>query len=81
MASSYSVSQHENALALITLGMLPLAILAVTGAALKTEPVPPAGTGQLGAISANEIRRLFAVLTRPPIDEDRILIPGRRIAQ
>jgi SRSO17 transposase len=57
----------------ITLAMLALAFLAVTRAALGPEPAPAAGTGQLIAISANEIRRLFALLTRPPINEGHIL--------
>ncbi|MER5327229.1 IS701 family transposase, partial [Streptosporangium roseum] len=57
----------------ITLAMLALAFLAVTRAALGPEPAPAAGPGHLIAISANEIRRLFALLTRPPINEGHIL--------
>ncbi|MFI6928702.1 IS701 family transposase [Nonomuraea spiralis] len=57
----------------ITLAMLALAFLAVTRATLAPELGPTTGTGQLIAISANEIRRLFAQLARPPINEDHIL--------
>ncbi|MGW4413010.1 IS701 family transposase [Nonomuraea sp. NPDC004702] len=57
----------------ITLAMLALAFLAVTRAAFSTGPASPAGTERLIAISANEIRRLFALLTRPLIDEGHIL--------
>ncbi|MEU7853027.1 hypothetical protein [Nonomuraea sp. NPDC049141] len=54
--------------------MLALAFLAATRAAPSPEPASSArtGAGQLIAISANEIRRLFALLTRPPIDENHI---------
>jgi hypothetical protein len=57
----------------ITLAMLALAFLAVTRAALGARPVPPAGTGPLIELSANEIRRLFALLTRPPTSRPHIL--------
>ncbi|MFI6910503.1 IS701 family transposase [Nonomuraea sp. NPDC050394] len=57
----------------ITLAMLALAFLAVTRAVLSAAPVPPAGTSQLIEMSANEIRRLFALLTRPPISRSHIL--------
>nr|WP_188192354.1 IS701 family transposase [Nonomuraea sp. SYSU D8015] len=60
----------------ITLAMLALAFLTVTRTtALDPEPASPTGmgVGQLITISANEIRRLFALLTRPPINEDHIL--------
>lgn len=69
----------------MTLAMLALAFLAVTRAALGDEsglpdraertrlPGDDAGpAGQSIAVSANEIRRLFASLTRPPIDEHHI---------
>ncbi|WP_453832668.1 IS701 family transposase [Streptosporangium saharense] len=69
----------------ITLAMLALAFLAVTRTMLADEPSGPEGdepkasrergTGLAGppiVVSANEIRRLFALLTRPPIDEQRI---------
>ncbi|WP_113702231.1 IS701 family transposase [Nonomuraea lactucae] len=57
----------------ITLAMLALAFLAATRAVLNPEPASPTGTGKLITISANEIRRLFALLTRPPVDESHIL--------
>ena len=57
----------------ITLAMLALAFLAVTRASLSPEPASPAGPGQLVAISSNEIRRLFALLTRPLTNEEHIL--------
>ncbi|MFI9589054.1 IS701 family transposase [Nonomuraea sp. NPDC052265] len=57
----------------ITLAMLALAFLAVTRAALAREPTPSAATDQPIMISANEIRRLFALLTRPPTNEEHIL--------
>ncbi|NRQ32956.1 IS701 family transposase [Nonomuraea sp. NN258] len=57
----------------VTLAMLALAFLAVTRATLRPEPASPAGTGQLVAISSNEIRRLFALLTRPLVDVEHIL--------
>ncbi|WP_406318296.1 IS701 family transposase [Streptosporangium sp. NBC_01639] len=63
----------------MTLAMLALAFLAVTRATLAGEPNPPdhdhMTTGSVGhtiVISANEIRRLFASLTRPSIDEHHI---------
>ncbi|MEU1393655.1 MULTISPECIES: hypothetical protein [unclassified Nonomuraea] len=57
----------------ITLAMLALAFLAVTRAALGATPTPPAGTGPLIEMSANEIRRLFALLTRPPASRSHTL--------
>ncbi|GAA5088215.1 IS701 family transposase [Thermocatellispora tengchongensis] len=56
----------------ITLAMLALAFLAVTRAALGARHTP-AGTGPLVDISANEIRRVFALLTRPPTSRPHIL--------
>ncbi|WP_442813780.1 IS701 family transposase [Streptosporangium subroseum] len=72
----------------MTLAMLALAFLAVTRAILADESPSPdpeeriqaldktigntEPTGSLIAISANEIRRLFALLTRPPTDEQHI---------
>jgi hypothetical protein len=53
--------------------MLALAFLAVTRAAIGARSVPPANTGPLIEISANEIRRLFALLARPPTDQLHIL--------
>ncbi|MFB9891553.1 IS701 family transposase [Planobispora takensis] len=60
----------------ITLSMLALAFLAVARADLLDEHdqapgAPHNGTAEI-AVSANEIRRLFAALTRPPFDEQRI---------
>lgn len=57
----------------ITLAIFALAFLAVTRAALASDPAKPATTGQLIMISANEIRRLFALLTRPPTNESHIM--------
>lgn len=61
----------------ITLAMLALAFLAVTRATFNADPdlgpLDSTGSCLLVAISANEIRRLFALLTRPPIDEGLIL--------
>ncbi|MGW2216769.1 IS701 family transposase [Nonomuraea sp. NPDC001684] len=57
----------------ITLAMLALAFLAVTRAALGARPAPPGGTDPLIEISANEIRRLFALLPRPPTSQPHIL--------
>ncbi|MFI6176386.1 IS701 family transposase [Nonomuraea sp. NPDC051191] len=57
----------------ITLAMLALAFLAVTSAALAAEPAPPTSTSGLITISANEVRRLFALLTRPPTSRPHIL--------
>ncbi|GAA4561369.1 IS701 family transposase [Planotetraspora kaengkrachanensis] len=67
----------------MTLAMLALAFLAVTRATLIREPDPdeiasPKGptpitrSDRLIAISANEIRRLFALLTRPSINEGHV---------
>jgi SRSO17 transposase len=67
----------------MTLAMLALAFLAVTRAALVQEPDPDEITYQSGPtpitrrdrlimISANEIRRLFALLTRPPVNEHHV---------
>ncbi|MEV1177656.1 hypothetical protein [Nonomuraea sp. NPDC049784] len=53
--------------------MLALAFLTVSRAALDPKPASSTTAGQLIAISVNEIRRLFALLTRPPINEDHIL--------
>lgn len=69
----------------ITLAVLALAFLAVTRADLADEPYGSAadasaaawagGTQPFGpsiVVSANEIRRLFTLLTRPALDEQRI---------
>ncbi|MEV6980419.1 IS701 family transposase [Sphaerisporangium sp. NPDC051017] len=59
----------------MTLAMLALAFLAVTRAALSHEPQEeprpsrPRPQQNLITISVNEIRRLYAQLTRPPLDE------------
>ncbi|MBB6552410.1 hypothetical protein HD593_007205 [Nonomuraea rubra] len=62
----------------ITLAMLALPFLAVTRAALRASPDPPARTGPLVEISANEIRSLFALLTRPLASRSHILHWSRR---
>ncbi|WP_345097916.1 IS701 family transposase [Planomonospora venezuelensis] len=60
----------------ITLSMLALAFLAVTRAHLLNEHEQASGAPHDRAaeiaVSANEIRRLFASLTRPPLDEQHI---------
>ncbi|WP_406313715.1 hypothetical protein [Streptosporangium sp. NBC_01639] len=79
----YQVRLHLAWYRCITLAMLALAFLAVTHAALLDEhdllaPDEQAGFSSRGeevgarsiVVSANEIRRLFALLTRPPLDED-----------
>ncbi|WP_084966061.1 IS701 family transposase [Thermoactinospora rubra] len=63
----------------MTLAMLALAFLAVTRVAVGdplTEPADP-GSCQLIPMSVNEIRRLFALLTRPPTDESHIVYWSR----
>lgn len=71
----------------ITLAMLALAFLAVTRAMLDPdpdrdlEPEPPDSTGSclLVAISANEIRRLFALLTRPRVRHNSDHLEPRKL--
>jgi SRSO17 transposase len=72
----YQVRQYPAWYRYITLAMLALAFLAVTRATTYTEPDPSRDHRPASAdpapISANEIRRVFAALTRPRIDRAHI---------
>jgi SRSO17 transposase len=63
----YQVRQYPAWYRYITLAMLALAFLAVTRATTCTDPGQAHDPNDTAPIPANEIRRLFAALTRPQL--------------